>query len=161
VQAILTEVGLPPQYLELELTESVATGNPAAAIAMMGRLHALGVRLSIDDFGTGYSSLNYLKRFPIHTLKIDQSFVRDISTDADDRAIVQAIVQLARALKLSTIAEGVETSDQAEFLRRQGCDMVQGYHYCKPLPPAELQQWLTQRAAALAGTSTPTALNCA
>ncbi len=161
VQAILTEVGLPPQYLELELTESVATGNPAAAIAMMGRLHALGVRLSIDDFGTGYSSLNYLKRFPIHTLKIDQSFVRDISTDADDRAIVQAIVQLARALKLSTIAEGVETSDQAEFLRRQGCDMVQGYHYCKPLPPAELQQWLTQRAAALAGTSTQTALNCA
>ncbi|MCD2344267.1 EAL domain-containing protein [Ideonella azotifigens] len=142
VQAVLEEAGLPPEYLELELTESVAAGNPQAACAMMDRLHALGVRLSIDDFGTGFSSLNHLKRFPIHTLKIDQSFVRDITTDADDRAIVQAIIQMAHALRLTTIAEGVETDAQADFLRAHGCDMVQGYRYCRPQPPADALAWI-------------------
>ncbi len=150
VRSALQVSGLPPHCLELELTESVATGQPAAAIAMMQRLHDLGVRLSIDDFGTGYSSLNYLKRFPIHTLKIDQSFVRDISTDEDDRAIVQAIVQLAKALSLTTIAEGVETLEQAHFLQHQGCDVVQGFLYSRPLAPAALQTWLAQRAAVTA-----------
>ena len=149
VKAILDEAGLPPACLELELTESVATGNPTAAIAMMDRLHALGVRLSIDDFGTGYSSLNYLKRFRIHTLKIDQSFVRDIGTDADDRAIVQAIVQMAHALHLTTIAEGVESDEQASFLRSQGCDMMQGYRFCRPLEAAGALTWITARRAAL------------
>ena len=148
VQAILTESGLPPDCLELELTESVATGNPSAAIAMMDRLHALGVRLSIDDFGTGYSSLNYLKRFRIHTLKIDQSFVRDIGSDADDRAIVQAIVQMAHALQLTTIAEGVETQEQALFLGLHGCDMVQGYRYCRPVPPEQAFEWVQARRLA-------------
>ena len=142
VKAILDEAGLPAGCLELELTESVATGNPAAAMAMMARLHGLGVRLSIDDFGTGYSSLNYLKRFPIHTLKIDQSFVRDIGTDADDRAIVKAVIQMARALHLSTIAEGVENDEQARFLRAHGCDAVQGYRYCRPIEPDAALQWL-------------------
>ncbi|MBK7614960.1 MAG: EAL domain-containing protein [Burkholderiales bacterium] len=145
VKAILDESGLPPACLDLELTESVATGNPTAAMAMMERLHALGVRLSIDDFGTGYSSLNYLKRFPIHTLKIDQSFVRDIGTDADDRAIVQAIIQMARALHLSTIAEGVENDEQARFLRAHGCDMVQGYRYCRPIEPDVALHWIQAR----------------
>ena len=145
VKAILDESGLPPACLDLELTESVATGNPTAAIAMMERLHALGVRLSIDDFGTGYSSLNYLKRFPIHTLKIDQSFVRDIGTDADDRAIVQAIIQMARALHLSTIAEGVENDEQARFLRAHGCDVVQGYRYCRPIEPDVALHWIQAR----------------
>ncbi|MBQ0945077.1 EAL domain-containing protein [Ideonella sp. 4Y16] len=148
VKAILDEAGIPASCLELELTESVATGNPAAAMAMMERLHALGVRLSIDDFGTGYSSLNYLKRFPIHTLKIDQSFVRDISTDADDRAIVQAIIQLARALHLSTIAEGVENDEQARFLRAHGCDMVQGYRYCRPVDADAAFAWMMARQPA-------------
>ena len=148
VQAILADSRLPPECLELELTESVATGNPSAAIAMMDRLHALGVRLSIDDFGTGYSSLNYLKRFRIHTLKIDQSFVRDIGSDADDRAIVQAIVQMAHALQLTTIAEGVETQEQALFLGLHGCDMVQGYRYCRPQPPAAALAWVRARLAA-------------
>jgi EAL domain-containing protein (putative c-di-GMP-specific phosphodiesterase class I) len=158
VRSALQLSGLPPHCLELELTESVATGQPAAAIAMMQRLHDLGVRLSIDDFGTGYSSLNYLKRFPIHTLKIDQSFVRDISTDEDDRAIVQAIVQLAKALSLTTIAEGVETLEQARFLQHQGCDVVQGFLYSRPLAPAALQTWLAQRTL-VAGSphSLPTA----
>ncbi|MFO1341177.1 MAG: EAL domain-containing protein [Burkholderiaceae bacterium] len=155
VKAILDEADLPPACLELELTESVATGNPTAAIAMMDRLHALGVRLSIDDFGTGYSSLNYLKRFRIHTLKIDQSFVRDISTDADDRAIVQAIVQMAHALNLTTIAEGVETDEQAAFLRAQGCDAMQGYRFCRPLEAGAAQAWMQTRRAALQALDQP------
>ena len=145
VKAILDQADLPPKYLELELTESVATGNPAAAMAMMERLHALGVRLSIDDFGTGYSSLNYLKRFPIHTLKIDQSFVRDIGNDDDDRAIVQAIIQMARALHLSTVAEGVENDEQARFLRANGCDTVQGYRYCRPVDADAALAWMMAR----------------
>jgi len=151
VQAALTEAGLPAHCLELELTESVATGNPTAAIAMMDRLYSMGVRLSIDDFGTGYSSLNYLKRFRIHTLKIDQSFVRDIGTDADDRAIVQAIVQMAHALNLTTIAEGVETDEQAKFLRSHGCDMVQGYRYCRPMVPEAALAWMMAKETVDAG----------
>lgn len=147
VKSILDEAGLPAQCLELELTESVATGNPNAAIAMMDRLYSMGVRLSIDDFGTGYSSLNYLKRFRIHMLKIDQSFVRDIGTDADDRAIVQAIIQMAHALKLTTIAEGVETDEQAAFLRAHGCDMVQGYHFCRPIVAEAAHAWILERDA--------------
>ncbi|MBQ0934586.1 putative bifunctional diguanylate cyclase/phosphodiesterase [Ideonella paludis] len=147
VQAILNETGLPACNLELELTESVATGNPTAAIVMMDRLHALGLRLSIDDFGTGYSSLNYLKRFRIDTLKIDQSFVRDIHSDPDDRAIVQAIIQMAHALNLTTIAEGVETDEQADFLRANGCDMLQGYRFCRPIEPQAALLWLQERTA--------------
>jgi diguanylate cyclase (GGDEF)-like protein/PAS domain S-box-containing protein len=147
VARALTDAGLPAQYLELELTESV-TANPAAAIAMMDALHGLGVRLSLDDFGTGYSSLSYLKRFPLHTLKIDQSFVRDIDTDPDDRAIVQAIIQMARALNLKTIAEGVETDAQHQFLRREGCDMMQGYRFCRPIDAAALEMWIAGREQA-------------
>jgi len=147
VARALNDAGLPAKYLELELTESV-TANPAAAIAMMDSLHAQGVRLSLDDFGTGYSSLSYLKRFPLHTLKIDQSFVRDIDTDPDDRAIVQAIIQMARALNLKTIAEGVETDAQHQFLRREGCDMMQGYRFCRPIDAAALEMWIAGREAA-------------
>jgi diguanylate cyclase (GGDEF)-like protein/PAS domain S-box-containing protein len=152
VQRALADAGLPAQYLELELTESV-TANPAAAISMMDALHGLGVRLSLDDFGTGYSSLSHLKRFPLHTLKIDQSFVRDIDTDPDDRAIVQAIIQMARALDLQTVAEGVETDAQHQFLRREGCGTMQGYLFCRPMDVAALEMWIAAReqaAAALA-----------
>ena len=144
VTRALGDAGLPAQYLELELTESV-TANPAAATAVMDALHALGVRLSLDDFGTGFSSLNYLKRFPLHTLKIDQSFVRDIDTDPDDRAIVRAVIQLARALNLQTIAEGVETDAQHQFLRHEGCDMMQGYRFCRPIDAAALEMWIASR----------------
>jgi diguanylate cyclase (GGDEF)-like protein/PAS domain S-box-containing protein len=144
VARALVDAALPARYLELELTESV-TANPAAAVAMMDALHALGVRLSLDDFGTGFSSLNYLKRFPLHTLKIDQSFVRDIDTDPDDRAIVRAIIQLARALNLKTIAEGVETDAQHQFLRHEGCDMMQGYRFCRPVDAAALETWIATR----------------
>jgi EAL domain-containing protein (putative c-di-GMP-specific phosphodiesterase class I) len=133
VTRILDEAGLPPEYLELELTEGVAMHDPQGAIAVMNNLHERGVRMSIDDFGTGYSSLGYLKKFNVYKLKIDQSFVRDISTDPEDKAIVSAIIQMAKSLGLATIAEGVETEGQLAFLREQGCDEVQGYYYSKPL----------------------------
>ncbi|PKO64013.1 MAG: bifunctional diguanylate cyclase/phosphodiesterase, partial [Betaproteobacteria bacterium HGW-Betaproteobacteria-17] len=130
----LDEEKLAPQYLELELTEGVAMDDAPAAIAVMDRLHACGIRMSIDDFGTGYSSLSYLKRFKVHRLKIDQSFVRDIGEDPEDRAIVSAIISLAGSLGLLTIAEGVETEAQLAFLREQGCNEVQGYYFSKPKP---------------------------
>jgi len=142
VTRILDEEGLPPEYLELELTESVAMHNPQGVIAVMNNLHERGVRMSIDDFGTGYSSLSYLKKFKVYKLKIDQSFVRDISTDPEDKAIVSAIINLARGLGLQTIAEGVETEGQLAFLREQGCDEMQGYLFSKPVPAGQFEALL-------------------
>ncbi|NYE60265.1 diguanylate cyclase (GGDEF)-like protein [Duganella sp. 1224] len=133
VAQVLYEEGLPPEYLELELTEGVAVQDPQGAIATMNQLHDRGIRMSIDDFGTGFSSLSHLKKFKVYKLKIDQSFVRDISTDSEDKAIVSAIINMARSLGLTTIAEGVETVEQLEFLREQDCDEMQGYHFSKPL----------------------------
>lgn len=133
VTRILDEEGLPPEYLELELTEGVATHNPQGAIAVMDDLHERGIRMSIDDFGTGYSSLSYLKKFKAYKLKIDQSFVRNIIVDKEDSAIVDAIICMAKSLGMQTIAEGVETAGQLEFLREHGCDEVQGYYFSKPL----------------------------
>jgi EAL domain-containing protein (putative c-di-GMP-specific phosphodiesterase class I) len=134
VAQLLDEAKLPPECLELELTESIAMDDAPAAIAVIDRLHARGVRMSIDDFGTGYSSLSYLKRFKVHRLKIDQSFVRDISKDTESRAIVDAIISVAHSLGLPTIAEGVETEAQLDYLRTRNCDEVQGYLFSKPLP---------------------------
>ncbi|WP_151445866.1 bifunctional diguanylate cyclase/phosphodiesterase [Lacisediminimonas profundi] len=142
VSSILEDAELPPEYLELELTESVAMENAINAITVMDDLHARGVRLAIDDFGTGYSSLSYLKKFNVCKLKIDQSFVRDIATDEDDRAIVMAIIQMAGSLGFKTIAEGVETEAQSAFLRAQGCDEFQGYIFSKPLAADQLEQLL-------------------
>jgi diguanylate cyclase (GGDEF)-like protein len=139
ITRILDEEGLPPEYLELELTESVAMYNPINAIAVMNNLHERGIRMSIDDFGTGYSSLSYLKKFKVYKLKIDQSFVRDISTDAEDRAIVNAVISLAKSLGLKTIAEGVETKEQLEFLYENGCDELQGYLYSKPVTAEQFE----------------------
>jgi EAL domain-containing protein (putative c-di-GMP-specific phosphodiesterase class I) len=133
VSDILTETGLPANSLELELTEAVAMDDPQAAVAVMDKLYERGIRMSIDDFGTGYSSLSYLKRFKVYKLKIDQSFVHDISTDSEDKAIVSAIINMASSLGMHTIAEGVETAEQLAFLRLHGCDEVQGYYFSKPL----------------------------
>ena len=144
IARILDEVGLAPQHLELELTEGVALQDPVGAIHIMQRLHERGVRMSIDDFGTGYSSLSYLKRFNVYKLKIDQSFVRDITEDAEDRAIVEAIIGLARSLGFLTIAEGVETPGQLAYLREHGCDEVQGYFYSRPLAPDALHAFVLQ-----------------
>jgi len=139
VSQILEEFGLPPHCLELELTEGVAMDNPLSAIAVMNDLHERGIRMSIDDFGTGYSSLSYLKRFKVYRLKIDQSFVRDISSDPEDAAIVEAIIGLSGSLGLRTIAEGVETAEQLAFLRSKGCHEVQGYFFSRPMPADQFE----------------------
>ena len=133
VMQALDDAGLPPQYLELELTESTAMENPQAAIAVMDQIHQCGILMSIDDFGTGYSSLGHLKRFKVYKLKIDRSFVSDIASDQDDKAIVGAVINMARSLGLLTIAEGVETEEQINFLQENGCDEVQGFHISRPL----------------------------
>ncbi|HZW11980.1 MAG TPA: EAL domain-containing protein [Noviherbaspirillum sp.] len=137
IESVLEETGIAPHLLELELTESMMMTDVEHAVKIMHELKALGVHLSIDDFGTGYSSLAYLKRFPIDLLKIDQSFVRDITVDPDDAAIVRSIISLAHSLRLKVIAEGVETEEQLAYLHEHGCDYMQGYYFSKPLPAAE------------------------
>jgi len=138
LETVLTETGLPPHLLELELTESSAMSDPDSAISVVSMLRSRGISCSIDDFGTGYSSLSVLKRFPIYKLKIDRSFVMDIATDPNDAAIVSAIVAMARALKLKVVAEGVEALSHLEFLRDLGCDQIQGYLFSRPLPAQEM-----------------------
>lgn len=145
VGSVLQKYALSPEYLELELTEGVALEDPLGAMTMMDALDNLGVRLSIDDFGTGYSSLSYLKKFKVYKLKIDQSFVRDISTDEEDKAIVIAIIHLARSLGLKTIAEGVETPAQQAFLQSHGCDEMQGYLLSRPLSSTDATLFLHTR----------------
>jgi diguanylate cyclase (GGDEF)-like protein/PAS domain S-box-containing protein len=137
---ILRDTGLPPSLLELEITESAVMQHSDTTLATLGELSAMGIQLAVDDFGTGYSSLAYLKRFPIDKLKIDQSFVRDIPGDANDSAIVQAIISLGRTLDLRVVAEGVETEAQREFLVSHGCDDVQGYLYCRPCDGSEIER---------------------
>ena len=138
VSRILEEAVLPAHVLELELTEGVAVDDPRSAIATMDQLRERGVHMSMDDFGTGYSSLSHLKRFQIYKLKIDQSFVRDLGHDPNDRAIVSAIIRMAQALGMRTTAEGVETAEQMAFLRQQGCDEAQGYFLSRPMPADQI-----------------------
>jgi len=142
VASILAENQLEPSALTLEITESVAMQNTEATIARLQALKGLGVRLAIDDFGTGYSSLSYLQRFPIDILKIDRAFVKGIAENADDEALARTIVQLARTLRLSTIAEGIETVEQLERLRELGCEHGQGYYFARPMPPEQLAEML-------------------
>ena len=142
ILGILDELQLPAEYLELELTEGTTMDDPIRAITLMNELHDHGIRMSIDDFGTGYSSLNYLKQFRVYKLKIDISFIRDITENPEDRAIVNAIISMADSLNLQTIAEGVETAEQLELLRDSGCDEVQGYYFSKPLPSVEFERFV-------------------
>jgi len=142
VARALRESGLDASYLELEITESVVMQNAAKTVGMLEQLSRMGVHLSIDDFGTGYSSLSYLKRFQVNTLKIDRAFIRDIASDHEDSAIVQAIVALAHSLQLQVVAEGVENDTQLQHLKRLGSDEYQGFFRSKPLPGEQFERFL-------------------
>lgn len=140
----LKQTKLSPEYLELELTESFLMENAGTTINTLKQLHDLDLELAIDDFGTGYSSLAYLKRFPVNKIKIDRSFVNDISTDNEDAVIVQSVISLGHSLGLKVIAEGLETEEQLAFLQLHGCDEVQGYYYGKPMPAEEFIEFMKQ-----------------
>ncbi|HET7294076.1 MAG TPA: EAL domain-containing protein [Vicinamibacteria bacterium] len=144
IARVLEETRLPPGALELEITETVAMQDSERTIATLRRLKDLGVKLSLDDFGTGHSSLSYLRRFPLDTLKIDQSFVRDVTRDAQTASIVQAIITMARSLGLRVVAEGVETAEQQALLRERGCDVAQGYLLSRPVPLEDLRRFLAR-----------------
>jgi EAL domain-containing protein (putative c-di-GMP-specific phosphodiesterase class I) len=145
VQSVLKRHDVDPKYLKLELTESMLLDNIEDTIATMHSLKGIGVQFSLDDFGTGYSSLQYLKRLPLDQLKIDQAFVRDITFDSSDRAIVHTIIAMANSLNLNVIAEGVETKEQEIFLREKGCHHYQGYLFGKPVPIQQFAELLQQR----------------
>jgi EAL domain-containing protein (putative c-di-GMP-specific phosphodiesterase class I) len=142
IRTALEKSGLPPELLEIELTESAVMMHADEAIHTMTRLRNMGVRISLDDFGTGYSSLSYLKRLPVTGLKIDQSFIRDLAFDPDDAAIVRAIVAVAHTLMLDVTAEGVHTAEQVEFLKSHGCRGAQGYYFARPVPAREMRKLL-------------------
>ena len=142
----LASSGLPAELLDLEITESFIIRQPELSISKLTQLRERGISLSMDDFGTGYSSLSYLKRLPINTLKIDQSFVRDIGKDRDDESIVKAIIVMCRSLGIGVLAEGVETRGQLDFLLNHGCSRIQGYYYSRPLDPDALWQFVQRHS---------------
>ncbi|TVR02904.1 MAG: EAL domain-containing protein [Deltaproteobacteria bacterium] len=151
VRDVLRETGIPPDTLELELTESTVMADADRAVRLLQDLKGMGVLISIDDFGTGYSSLSHLKRFPIDTLKIDQTFVRDISDDPDDAAIASAVITLSHTMKLGVVAEGVENEVQRDFLLGRNCDMMQGFLFSRPLDAPALAEFIRSRAVHQAG----------
>jgi EAL domain-containing protein (putative c-di-GMP-specific phosphodiesterase class I) len=144
IKRALDDSGLPASLLEVELTEGAIMNDVDQNITRLNQLRDMGVAIAVDDFGTGYSSLSYLKRFPINTLKIDRSFITTIDSDPDDAAIVEAIIALASKLKLTVIAEGVETSEQLETLNRFHCDVIQGYYFGKPVPAEQITTVMQQ-----------------
>jgi diguanylate cyclase (GGDEF)-like protein len=146
VATILRETGLEPGSLELELTETVLMDDQQRSSKILSELKDMGSLIALDDFGTGYSSLGFLKAFPVDTLKIDRTFIRDIGAVEEDRAICSAIVSLGQALKLHVMAEGVETEEQMEILRGQGCHLIQGFLFAKPMPPDDVWDWLTEKS---------------
>jgi len=148
IVAILSETELPAQYLELEITESVLMKYSESTASILHTLREKGVRISIDDFGTGYSSLSYLRKFPLDSLKIDQSFVHRIGETDNQKAIVNAIISMGHCLNLRVIAEGVETEKDMDFLKESGCDEAQGFYFSRPLPPEQLVPLLSANAAA-------------
>jgi len=142
ISDILDDTGLASDWLEIEVTESMVMHDAKHAIQILQQLKLLGIRLSIDDFGTGYSSLAYLRHLPVDCVKIDRSFIKDIPNEADDMAITTGIIGLAHCLRLEVVAEGIETANQLEFLKANGCDEIQGYFFSKPLPVPELTSLL-------------------
>jgi EAL domain-containing protein (putative c-di-GMP-specific phosphodiesterase class I) len=147
VEDVLLQTGLPPDALELEITENIGLSDDARVLSRLSELRKKGVHLAFDDFGTGYASLNYLTRYPLSRIKIDQSFVRKIPGSAQDTAIVRSIIVMAHNLGLGVVAEGVETPVQAAFLQTEGCDEVQGYLYAKPLSFADFEKFLQPQHA--------------
>ncbi|MFL6653412.1 MAG: EAL domain-containing protein [Sulfurifustis sp.] len=146
IRDALARAGMRPELLELEITEGMVTQNADRAVRLLGAIKSMGVRLAIDDFGTGYSSLAQLKRFPIDTLKIDRSFIREIPRDTEDNAITEAIIAMAKTLRLTVVAEGVETEEQVRFLRAHDCDEMQGYYFARPMSPEEFAEFLRAQA---------------
>ena len=155
VATVLEQTKIDPDCLEIEITEHMVMDDVDEASRRLSRLHNLGIRLAVDDFGTGYSSLSYLKKFPVSRLKIDRTFVRDIAVDADDAAIVDAVIRLGRSLRLKVLAEGVEHADQVAALRQLGCKEAQGFLYSKPLPADALAEWVGDHLIARHRTATP------
>jgi EAL domain-containing protein (putative c-di-GMP-specific phosphodiesterase class I) len=143
VHSVLLETGLAPARLELEITEGVLIDDFSRAVSILRKLKSLGVQIAMDDFGTGYSSLSYLRSFPFDKIKIDQSFVRDLTERPDAIAIIRAVAGLGRSFGMTTTAEGVETQQQLDQMRAEGCTEVQGYFYSRPMPAAEIAQLLS------------------
>jgi diguanylate cyclase len=148
----LTETGFEPHHLELELTETFLMQDSKSTVAVLKDLKDIGVHLALDDFGTGYSSLSYVKRFPIDTLKIDRSLVRDLVTDDDDASIVSAVISMGKSLHMRVVAEGVETSEQLEFLQEHSCPFGQGYYFSPPVVAREFTQLLRISAGSVTET---------
>jgi diguanylate cyclase (GGDEF)-like protein len=144
IERVLAETGLAPELLELEVTESSIMHDAERAVRVLTAIKNLGVRLAIDDFGTGYSSLAHLKRFPIDTLKVDRSFIREVANDAEDRAIAEAIIAMGKTLSLTVVAEGVETPEQQAFLSERHCDEMQGYYFSTPVAPQDFAELLRE-----------------
>jgi EAL domain-containing protein (putative c-di-GMP-specific phosphodiesterase class I) len=149
VRRVLEETRLESKALDIEITEGTAMANAEATIETLHELRELGCSISIDDFGTGYSSLSYLKRFPITCVKVDGAFVRDLTRNEGDAAIVSAVIGIARSLKLRVIAEGVETEEQLNFLRRRRCDAAQGYYFSRPIAAEALAEYIGERRTPL------------
>ena len=150
VRAVLAETGLEPRYLELELTETGLMEDSRSVTDVLKELKEIGVLLALDDFGTGYSSLSHLKHFPIDALKIDQSFVRDLTTDEDGAGIVTALIGMGKSLRMRVVAEGVETREQLKILQKHACPQGQGYYFCRPVPAEEFGRLLERDTAAMA-----------
>jgi EAL domain-containing protein (putative c-di-GMP-specific phosphodiesterase class I) len=148
IAAALQDSRMDPALLELELTESMVMQNAERAARVLADIKQMGVRLAIDDFGVGYSSLTHLKRFPIDTLKVDRSFIRDIPQDTDDMAIAEAIITMGKSLNLTVVAEGVETLEQETFLREHACDETQGYYFARPIASGDFAALLRRRLEA-------------
>jgi EAL domain-containing protein (putative c-di-GMP-specific phosphodiesterase class I) len=144
IATVLRDTGMAPELLELEITESMVMSNIDRATKVLAAMSQMGVRLAIDDFGTGYSSLAQIKRFPIDTLKVDRSFIRDLMRNPEDRAITEVIIAMGKTLSLTIVAEGVETQEQETFLREHACDESQGYHFSKPTTPDKFAELLRQ-----------------
>jgi diguanylate cyclase (GGDEF)-like protein len=147
IAEILKETGMAAHLLELEITEGMVIQHPAQTLQLLGAIKRMGVRLAIDDFGTGYSSLGQLKNFPVDTLKVDRSFIRDLATNPADRTLTEAIIAMGKTLSLTVVAEGVETVEQEAFLRAHACDEMQGYYFSKPMPAKEIAALLLAHAA--------------